>query len=340
MLTASKHLDGWVPAAVRWREAEPYFEWCHIGNKRFTEPFFDHTIEACLSRPFNSLIRPLTSLSVLHERHDSHPGLLPTGFIFHLSRCGSTLISQMLSALASNHVISEASPIGWMLRAHTRRPWVTDGERISWLRWVVSALGQKRHATARHYFIKFEAWHTLDLPLLAEAFPDTPWLFLYREPLEVMVSLAMQGGSQIVPGILDLQREGIHLEDAQSMPREEYCARALARICQAALTHKDNPRGLLVNYMQLPDFVTTTLLTHFRLTYSASEIAQVMAAARFNAKTPSLAFKSDSDEKRRRATDEIRRVSARLLSSLYEQLETARVEHDSRSRQTDPRTTC
>ena len=38
----------------------------------------------------------------LEERAASHPGVGPTGFIFHLSRAGSTLIAQMLAASGSN----------------------------------------------------------------------------------------------------------------------------------------------------------------------------------------------------------------------------------------------
>jgi hypothetical protein len=329
-LNVASRLEGWLPARVAWHQGEPFFDWFHVGDKRFTEPFFDHTIEACLRYPFNLLFRPLTPLRVLRERYELSPGLAPSGFIFHLSRCGSTLISQMLAALPQNVVISEASPIDWMIRARVRRPQTTDEERVEWLRWVVGALGQKRNPEAEHLFIKFDAWHIRNLPLLERAFPATPWLFLYRDPLEVMVSHYLQPGSQMVPGMIDLQWDDIPLPAALTMPRVEYCARVLAEICREALGHTRNPNGRLVNYTQLPDFVTGPLLPHFRLGYDDEQKAQIRAAARFNAKTPTAIFRPDAEEKRRQATDAIRRRCDELLTPLYEQLETARHNQDLR----------
>ena len=46
MLDASQ-LAGWVPIRIGWRESGPFADWCHLGGARFTEPFFEHTIERC-----------------------------------------------------------------------------------------------------------------------------------------------------------------------------------------------------------------------------------------------------------------------------------------------------
>ena len=45
----------------------------------------------------------------------------PSGFIFHMSRCGSTVISQMLAALAEHVVVSEAGPIDALARGPPAR---------------------------------------------------------------------------------------------------------------------------------------------------------------------------------------------------------------------------
>ena len=45
---------------------------------------------------------------------------------------------------------------------------------------VVAALGQPQHPEERALFLKLDAWHTLELPLLQRAFPGVPWVFLYR----------------------------------------------------------------------------------------------------------------------------------------------------------------
>src|SRR5439155_24789392 len=143
-----------------------------------------------------------TPIEVLAELQAAEPGIPPTGFIFHMSRCGSTLISQMLAALPQNVVVSEAGPVDAVLRARFQAPDLPEREQIGWLQGIVSALGRRRTGEESHFFVKLDAWHTLDLPLIQRAFPDVPWLFLYRNPVEVMVSHARQPGSQLVPGML------------------------------------------------------------------------------------------------------------------------------------------
>src|SRR5206468_1319466 len=83
-----------------------------------------------------------TPIDKLAEWLQEHPGLRPNGFIFHVSRCGSTLVSQMLAALAQNVVISEAPPIDAVVRACHVRPDLSLDQHAQWLRWMIEALGQ------------------------------------------------------------------------------------------------------------------------------------------------------------------------------------------------------
>ena len=116
-----KHLklDGWIPIRVFWRhgQARPEVEWCRLGEAGFTDPFFESTVQRLMSHPFHHAFRRRTSIDALEEWRAQRPGLAPTGFIFHMSRCGSTLVSQMLAAVDRNVVLSEAAPIDWVLRA-------------------------------------------------------------------------------------------------------------------------------------------------------------------------------------------------------------------------------
>ncbi len=110
--------EHWIPMRVYWHQARPMVDWGYLGERRFTDPFFEQTIGRCVRHPADLLFRHQTPLEFLGELAERRPGLTPTGFIFHLSRCGSTLISQMLAAAPKHVVISEASPIDAILRAH------------------------------------------------------------------------------------------------------------------------------------------------------------------------------------------------------------------------------
>src|SRR5258708_4780469 len=109
------HLAGWIPIRLYRTKSGPMVDWCHLGTTLLTDPFFVETIEHSFRRPFNLVFRHQTPIEVLGEWQAVQPGLPPNGFIFHMSRCGSTLISQMLAALSQNVVISEAGPIDYVL---------------------------------------------------------------------------------------------------------------------------------------------------------------------------------------------------------------------------------
>src|SRR5262249_57696026 len=101
-----------------WTGGGPLVDWWHLGGVRFTDPFFEQTIATAMAHPFNLLFRPATQLRALAA--PATPELRPAGLIFHMSRCGSTLVAQMLAALAGNVVLSEPTPLDHVLRAPAR----------------------------------------------------------------------------------------------------------------------------------------------------------------------------------------------------------------------------
>jgi hypothetical protein len=171
--------------------------------RRITDPFFAQTVERSLRHPAHMLFRHDTPMEALGELNEQSPGAPPKGFIFHASRCGSTLIAQMLAAQPENVVISEASPVDVVLRSHLRDPGISEEQRILWLRWLLNAFGQRRFGEEKRLFVKFDSWHALFLPLIRRAFPDVPWIFVYREPVEVLLSHGRRRGGQMIPGVLE-----------------------------------------------------------------------------------------------------------------------------------------
>ena len=311
----------WIPIRVYQNGSGLAVDWCYAGSTRFAQPFFRDSVQQILRSPFSLLFRRQTSIDILSERLRDNQGLSPTGFIFHMSRCGSTLVSQMLAALLCNIVISEAPPIDSVLKHRG-----DDTATISLLRSIVNALGQKRNNDEKNYFIKFDSWNTLDLELIEAAFPNVPWIFLYREPLEVIVSHMQKRGSQMIPDSVGRIIPGVGLDEALKMSAEEYCARALASFCETALEHAGNANAMFVNYNELPDAALTRVLEHFRVSFDEDELDRMRAAAQFNAKTPQLIFEPDSESKRAAATDSAREAAARWVDPLYKKLESIRRE--------------
>ena len=92
-ISARSPPGGWLPVRAGWRDHEFIVDWAYLGARRLREPFFEETATRCLTKPFNRLFKYSTPIDALAGRLRDHPGLPPAGFIFHLSRCGSTLMS-------------------------------------------------------------------------------------------------------------------------------------------------------------------------------------------------------------------------------------------------------
>lgn len=315
---------GWLPTVTFWRGRQLYVQWSFAGTRRLTQPFFEDDVQIGMRKPFNRLIRYTTPIERLREWVRSNPPLQLNGFIFHMSRCGSTLVSQMLAALPHNRVISEASPIDAVVSAKQMRPDLDDDEHAIWLRSIVGALGQPRAATERNYFIKLDCWHTVALPLFARAFPAVPWIFLYRDPVEVLVSHQQMPGAQMIPGGIGRDLFGIDVSSAIAS-QADYHSRVLAGICEPVLRSAGN-KGMLVNYRQLPEALWSSILPHFGVASSEQDRTTMTEAARYDAKMPGTEFTADSETKQRKAAaiGPVRAAAEKYLSSIYRQLEAAR----------------
>jgi hypothetical protein len=310
-------LAGWMPTRISWETGSPQVEWLLLGDQRFTHPFFEETVQQALLHPFHQAFRRTTPIDTLA----AHPSLPVKGFIFHMSRCGSTLLCQSLAALERNIVLSEAPAVDSILRAHLRDPAITHARRAVWLRSLLSALGRKRHPAEEGVFVKLDCWNIAELPVIRETFPDVPWIFLYRDPVEVLVSQMRQRALWAVPGALPQSVLGL---DSASMPHDEYCARMLGRICQIALDHfRQYTRGIPVNYNELPDFCFSEMLDHFHLDLREDELHQMRQATARNSKSPGQAFEPDQQAKQNAATDRIRELAHRWIEPFYAQLESA-----------------
>lgn len=316
-------LKGWVPIRLYWQGSEPWVDWCYLGTKRFTDFFFEATIFGALELPFNTLFRHQTPISVLQEWHSESSGLRPTAFVFHSSRCGSTLVSQMLAALSQTIVLSEPPPVDVLARSYLRVPHVPVEQRAAWLQWMVSAVGQRRTGAEHYYFIKFEPRTTLELPLLRHAFPDVPWIFLYRNPVEVLVSVLTQTAPLTTPGFTFPDPLGLDLTQLSAIPADEYAARMIGKLTEAAVQHHDE-MCTLVNYSELPDILWNGLERQLGMTMTPGDIEIMRRQCSFHAKSPGKPFQSDTEKKNRDASDRIRLLAEQWIMPHYRALEEIR----------------
>ncbi|MCW3835284.1 sulfotransferase family protein [Sphingomonas canadensis] len=300
---------GWLPSALI-PGPVPMIEWCEFGDAPLTEPFFGESLRKAEGRPANQGQRPVTTLDALIDAPPAD-GIVPSGFTFHMSRCGSTLVSQMLAASPRHIAICEAEPLDAVVQLQGMDP----DRHAAALRAIVLALTRNR-AGAAHAFVKADSWHAFALPLFRRAFPEVPWIFIHRDPVEVLVSHARRAGMQTQRGALPPAFTG---GTDPALPPLEYAAQALARICEAALGHADG-KALFVDYADLADNLFDRILPHFGVEPDAEETEAIAMASMRNAKDPRSLFLGDSEAKQAGATPEIREAAARVLGPVRARL--------------------
>lgn len=312
---------GYLPMRVKLAGAGPIVVWCSDDGRAFDDPFFDETIQQCMRRPFNRAFMPHTPIESLLDFARSRDCRPPDAFIFHMSRCGSTLLAQMFTALADTRVISESPAIDQVLYADRRVPGLSAQTHIDWLRAIVLSHGANAQSPFARHVVKLDAWHIERLPLIERAFPEVPWVFLFRHPLEVLVSNLALRAMSTIPGVASHGVPGVDLIAALNMPSEQYLALILQHNMQTALRFRSRPRGLYVNYADLPDAALPAILEHFGMSLSPSEINRMLAKAARNAKQPTTAFIPDARQKQETASTDARQLSADLLMPSFEELQ-------------------
>ncbi len=241
----------------------------------------------------------------------------PVGIIFHVARCGSTLLSQSLKRLDHLTVYAEPQPVNEILAPPQKWPRAD----------LVAAMRTLGGAFARHargpYVLKLSSWNTLYCDLVAEAFPQTPWVLSLRDPVEVGVSLLASP-----PGWFQATTEAARALVAQVDPghaaksREEFVARAYGAFCTAA-AQLDAGRGRLVPYKSLPAAVWEIVAPHFALTIDPAQRDRIAESARRHAKAPIgtvAEFASDVAAKQDAASTDLRRAIDSLALPQLERL--------------------
>jgi hypothetical protein len=317
-------LENHVPIRFLLTSQGPVFRWCYFGDRPFSEPFWDHDVEAQMARPANLFFQPQTTIDQLSRFVERVNAPTPAGFIFHMSRCGSTLITQLLRALPQNIALSEPSVVDSVLRIRQRYPAITVDQQAEWLRLIVAAAGYPRRPAERNLFVKFDCWNVSQLPLLRRAFPQVPFVFVYREPVEVMVSQTTRPGAQMMPHFVQAENYGIPLADAIRLTQVQYCGRVLASVCRSALEYHRQDPMLLINYRQFPDVIWNELARYWGIKFDANELEILRANAGTDAKHPEISFHGDSEQKRQAAGPELIEETERLIRPWYNELEAER----------------
>jgi hypothetical protein len=311
--------SGWLPTRSVFTPEGPAFDWLWFGSKPLNQPFFEDEVRRAGALPLNWLLRIRTGLPALIAGADSHHSLPLQGMVFHMSRCGSTLAAQMLGAVPGHAVSSEPEPLDAVLRWCAESGAGLDLAKAA-IRAMVAALGRVRVAGETRHFIKMEVWHTLFLPLLRQVFPDVNWIYLHRDPVEVLVSLRDMPSHHIIPSVIPPGYFG--LNELPDLPPHEFASFVLAHLGSAVADQWQLGGGLVIDYPLIRIAMPGSVARHFGLSLSEAELAQMERAATRDAKDPGKAFSDDTARKRAAAGPEILATADHWLMPVRDRLTT------------------
>jgi len=317
---------GIVPLAINHNDGGSIY-WGDIGTYPYAEWQYMFTVdklarEGQIGTPF------ATDMDVLLHDEIIADSIAPSGLIFHISRCGSTLLGKALARTPKHIVINQGGPLQRGFWAWLTDDWKTETqatpENLAMFRRLVGAMTRPRTGIETASFVKFISWNALYMDFVHKAYPGLPSLFLYRDPVEVIASVLKETTAALLAkGTLEAEfLTGLPPEENNAIANVDYLARCFARYFQTALDHAGDVQ--LLNYTDInadkfPEIVDKGL----RFTPQTEDMPLMLEQFNFHSKDDSdkAKFKSDSADKQKAIGAEDRALIEKHCAGFVDRLD-------------------
>ncbi|SHM89529.1 hypothetical protein SAMN05216524_1046 [Mucilaginibacter sp. OK098] len=289
-------LKNWIPYKLVNIDGQMQCYWLDTFSKPFSEPFFDETILKYRTlRGKNGAIESISDLQLFDEWTDNLPDVEPAAIIFHISRCGSTLVSQLLTTSNEHIVMPEVRFFDDLLRLPYQYPGFTADVTSDLLKKAIKYYGQKKSHAEKRLYIKADSWHIFFYEQLRRLYPTVPFVLMYRNPNEVFNSHKKLPGMQSVPGLIEPGVFGFADGEEAQYNHDEYLAAVLEKYLDKYLQIiKTDSRFLLVNYNEGPMPIMQKIATFTNTPVSDDVLLAMEKRSHYNSKKPREVFSETS----------------------------------------------
>lgn len=314
-----------VPTEVYAQGDDLRVRWLRCTKTTLRDPFFQSRQARLIEQALSGIVSD-TAADALSGDFDT-ASCQPSGYIFHSSHCGSTLLAQILAAEPQHFVLIEPTAVVSLLNELARRP--EDKADVGVVRALIQTLGRLGVPTNGRFFVKFFSHNIHHVRLLRLATPKVPEIFLYRNPVETLVANLKSPWQQWVWGE---RFTGLSTSEAVERPVVELFARGLGRNLQAMHDHLRDAT-LLMNYSEIGPRTPKVLLRHFGIPITDERLIRITAPMAYDAKdlTRIKIFQRDVETKRAAASPMLQELAARFAAKPFAQLEALREKRSSRS---------
>lgn len=312
-------LTDWMPERIETAEDGSLLcRWLYTEGFTFSKPFFEESIAACRTHPFNQKhYKASSALDFLPLAADAVVSNEPSAFIFHVSRCGSTLLTQLLGLDENKLVLAEVPFFDQLLRLKNG---ISGEERKNFLHAAIRLVGQQRSEQQQQLIIKTDSWHLFFVEQLREIYPQTPFIFLYRSPEAVIRSHAKRRGSHMIPALVDPALFGLTFTEEFAMNLDRYAAAVLEKYYAKMLEFAgSDAHSILLSYDAGIYEELLRACTWAGFPASQQHESAMRERIRFHSKEPGRVFTGDENV-------QMKNVDFAQLQSLFEKLEEKRTE--------------
>ena len=297
----------WSPAL--YDPARKQLSWLPAADKP-TLSFYAEHIGKLKGQLLAALIQPKTLLDVTLQQIDFLPDVVPSGFIFHLSRCGSTLVSRSFALLTQCRVLSE-SPLLTQILLDSN---LSETEKAKALRLSINLQG-RLYKQERHLMIKWNAWDLQFWPLILSLYPSVAVLLLVREPLEILASHQKSAGFHMVRH--DRGQLFPLLHQAARLSPLEYRSSVVQLLLKYGLTMAQLQRVLLIDYSELLPAICGKIAQWFGISLRPEDLESCLQSQAMHSKQPELQFKPDARAKQTVFLQQDRQLIEDYCQNLY-----------------------
>lgn len=165
--------------------------WQDVSKYHFYEGFFYKSLNNLALVRKGSVKKYSTDIELLKDDRIVENSLPIAGFVFHMGRCGSTLLTKVLGSSRDNHIISEAYPLNKIFTVFTNYGASNVDaklENYTIYKNLLLALARKRVDTHERCFVKFSSYNIHFIEFIQTVFPDVPTIFVTRDVTDVVSS--------------------------------------------------------------------------------------------------------------------------------------------------------
>jgi hypothetical protein len=252
------------------------------------------------------------------EKYENIDNNKKLGFIFHMSRCGSTLFSNLLNVSGNTVVYSEPTIINAIL--DPEKDIKNKGHLV---KAAINALSGFSLDSTNCTVIKFRSWNVFFIDEIFSMFRYVPTVFIHRNGLEILSSVCSKP-----PGWLRARKTNakffaemlkIPLSKIIAMSDEEYVLNVLKSFVDKILTYK---RQKIVNldYLNLKNDFMKVSENVYTITYSGEEKILLNQKMDTYSKDGKTAFAEDSIKKQEKYSSDLITLNNILVESSREKL--------------------